>query len=172
MRFEAKHQYFKKMAACVKNFKNLTFTLAKRHQLKQSFELHGFQLYEGLSTTQSRPADWGMLPECAKEVLPRTVHEVQYVTLEQRKYRRGSVLVSHNGESPEFYEIQALLIGSGELYILTSALLIDHFDRHKYCYCVKKSQQKELHRATTEKFQYCLLDLYGDEFIVPKWEVW
>ncbi|KAH7986834.1 hypothetical protein HPB52_024697 [Rhipicephalus sanguineus] len=44
MRFEAKHQYFKKMAACVKNFKNLTFTLAKRHQLKQSFELHGFQL--------------------------------------------------------------------------------------------------------------------------------
>ncbi|KAL3246807.1 hypothetical protein MRX96_057418 [Rhipicephalus microplus] len=32
-----------------------------------SFELRGFELYEGLSTTQSRLADWGMLPDCAKK---------------------------------------------------------------------------------------------------------
>ncbi|KAL3248704.1 hypothetical protein MRX96_017789 [Rhipicephalus microplus] len=67
--------------------------------------------------------------------------------------------------------VGSLLIASGQLYILTSALIIDHFDRHKYCYCVKKSLQKELHRATAEKFEYCLLDLYSNQFIDPKWEV-
>lgn len=160
------------MAACVKNFKNLTFTLAKRHQLKLSYELHSFQLYEGMSTAQNRPVDWGMLPECAKQMLPTTVHEIQHATLDQRKYRCGSVLVSHDGESPEFCEIQSLLVAISELYILTSTLLIDHFDRHGFCYCVKRSQGKQLHRATAEKFEYCLLDLYKNEFIVPKWEVW
>ncbi|KAL3175701.1 hypothetical protein MRX96_000896 [Rhipicephalus microplus] len=172
MRFQAKHQYFKKkMAACVKNFKNLIFTLFKRHQFRQSFELHGFEIYEGLSKTQSRPADWSMLPDCAKKVLPRTVDEVQSATLERRKYRCGSVLVSRKKESLEFYEIQSLLFVSGQLYILTSALIIDYFDRYKYCYCVKKSLQKELHGATAENFEFCLLHLHSNQSIGPKWEV-
>jgi hypothetical protein len=37
MRFEAKHQYFKKLAAGLGNFKNLALTLATRHQNKQCY---------------------------------------------------------------------------------------------------------------------------------------
>jgi len=39
MRFEAKHQYFKKLADVVKSHKNLSFSLAKRHQMRVSWEL-------------------------------------------------------------------------------------------------------------------------------------
>ncbi|XP_065675796.1 uncharacterized protein LOC136092003 [Hydra vulgaris] len=35
MRFEAKHQYFKQIARRVKNFKNITFTLAQRHEMRK-----------------------------------------------------------------------------------------------------------------------------------------
>ena len=39
MHFESKHQYFKKLAVISNNHKNLTFTLAKRHQMKLYWEL-------------------------------------------------------------------------------------------------------------------------------------
>jgi hypothetical protein len=41
MRFESKHQYFKKVIARLHNFINVTTTMAKRHQLLQTYELWG-----------------------------------------------------------------------------------------------------------------------------------
>lgn len=38
MRFEAKHQYFKRVAHIMCNFKNVSYTLSKRHQLRQCWE--------------------------------------------------------------------------------------------------------------------------------------
>lgn len=40
MRFEAKHRYFKTLAAGLGNFKNLPFTLAQRHQNKQCYTMY------------------------------------------------------------------------------------------------------------------------------------
>ena len=39
MRYEAKHQYFKKLMSNVRNFKNVSATLTSRHQLKLAYEL-------------------------------------------------------------------------------------------------------------------------------------
>jgi hypothetical protein len=36
-RFEAKHQYFKRLTSRTKNFKNILKTLSTRHQLGQAF---------------------------------------------------------------------------------------------------------------------------------------
>ncbi len=38
IRFEGKHQYFKKLSTVVCNFKNITKSLAIRHQLRQCWE--------------------------------------------------------------------------------------------------------------------------------------
>lgn len=38
LRFEAKHQYFKRVATVLGNFKNITKTLARRHQFRQCWE--------------------------------------------------------------------------------------------------------------------------------------
>nr|XP_047145693.1 uncharacterized protein LOC124818698 [Hydra vulgaris] len=40
MRFEAKHNYFKCLSRVVSNFKNITYTLSKRHQMRQCCELN------------------------------------------------------------------------------------------------------------------------------------
>ena len=37
MRFEAKHHYFKRLADKSNNFKNITYSLAKRHQALQAY---------------------------------------------------------------------------------------------------------------------------------------
>ena len=37
MRFEAKHNYFKKLVDKINNFKNITHSLAKRHQALQAY---------------------------------------------------------------------------------------------------------------------------------------
>ena len=39
MRFEAKHNYFKKLVDNINNFKNIAFSLAKRHQALQAYLL-------------------------------------------------------------------------------------------------------------------------------------
>jgi hypothetical protein len=39
MRFESKHKYFKNVAVALKNYLNISLTLAKRHQMRQCWEL-------------------------------------------------------------------------------------------------------------------------------------
>ena len=39
MRFEAKHNYFKKLVDNINNFKNIAFSFAKRHQALQAYLL-------------------------------------------------------------------------------------------------------------------------------------
>ena len=46
MRFEGKHQYFKKMAVVSNNHKNIALTLAKRHQMRQCWELSSDDLLQ------------------------------------------------------------------------------------------------------------------------------
>lgn len=41
MRAEAFHQVSKRMAQCLRTYKNLPLTLAKKHQLRQAFILQG-----------------------------------------------------------------------------------------------------------------------------------
>ena len=39
MRFEAKHNYFKKLVERINNFKNISYSLARRHQAFQAYLL-------------------------------------------------------------------------------------------------------------------------------------
>lgn len=39
MRFEAKHNYFKKLVERINNFKNISYSLARRHQALQAYLL-------------------------------------------------------------------------------------------------------------------------------------
>lgn len=54
MRFESKHQYFKKLSSVLRNFINITHTLTHRHQMKQAYELSGQQLYPLTAIPMSR----------------------------------------------------------------------------------------------------------------------
>ena len=44
MRFEAKHKYFKRIAAAVRNFRNVALSLASRHQFMQCWQFSAASL--------------------------------------------------------------------------------------------------------------------------------
>ena len=52
MRFEGKHQYFKRLSHNTCNFKNLCYTLSKRHQLRQCWELTSLDILRQRSYTE------------------------------------------------------------------------------------------------------------------------
>ena len=52
-RFEAKHQYFKKLSSFLGNYINITHTLSHRHQMKQAYELSGASVFPVAPVTQS-----------------------------------------------------------------------------------------------------------------------
>lgn len=41
MRYEAKHRYFKRLAAFMGNFTNVAYTVAERYQTQQCYFLNG-----------------------------------------------------------------------------------------------------------------------------------
>jgi len=54
LRFESKHQYFKKVAQQTKCFKNITKTLAKRHQMLQAWEMTSEEILLSSSNAVSK----------------------------------------------------------------------------------------------------------------------
>ena len=73
MRFESKHQIFKQLAVKSNNFKNIIYTLTKRHQLRQCFLLASSNYYnmndEGYSCSEK---DLYILPADIRKLLCTT----------------------------------------------------------------------------------------------------
>jgi len=60
MRFEAKHKYFKTIATASQSFQNVTKTLAKRHQMRQSWEM-------------ASPSSFCSIADCKKSAVERWI---------------------------------------------------------------------------------------------------
>ena len=54
MRFEAKHQYFKALASNIGSFRNITFTLATRHQLSHCYNFSNKEVLESRMCVNNR----------------------------------------------------------------------------------------------------------------------
>ncbi|KAM7310696.1 uncharacterized protein ISCGN_007604 [Ixodes scapularis] len=172
MRFEAKHQYFKSLASRVKNFKNITLTLSKRHQLLQSHQLNELSLDCELMASSGKPIKQSALPPCVQGLLPPNAHQVLHASLDHRDYRCGDVLVKASQDiEPVFYRVEALYVASCKLFILAELLTNEGFHRHRFCYCVRRSGELELVEANSDDTLHCALDLYNNSEVVLKWEV-
>jgi len=70
LRFEAKHRYFKNIAVSSKSFKNVTKTLAKRHQIRQSWELSSSTVLDRRSDVKrAKTVSFQSLPTEVKDSL-------------------------------------------------------------------------------------------------------
>ncbi|CAN7999370.1 unnamed protein product [Ixodes hexagonus] len=172
MRFEAKHQYLKSLASRIKNFRNITLTLSKRHQLMQSHQLKELSLDAELMAPSGKPVDQSALPPSVQEALPLNAHQVSHAAVDHRMYRCGDILVKAAQDvEPEFCRVEALYVASGKLFILVELLTNEGFDRHKFCHRVGKSSRLKLVDADDDETLHCALDLYNDSEVVVKWEV-
>lgn len=172
MRFEAKHQYLKSLASRIKNFRNVTLTLSKRHQLLQSHQLKDMSLAAELVASSGKPVEQSALPACAQGVLPLDAHQVTHAAVDHRSYRCGDILVrAAQNDGPEFWRVEALYVASGRLLILVETLTNEGFDRHRFCYNVGRSSHRKLVEAEEDDTLHCALDLYNGKEVVVKWEV-
>lgn len=107
MRFEAKHQYVKSLAVRVKNFKNVSKSVAERHQPLQCFQFATFDLDSGIATTKAKPLACRELPDCAKDFFSTTVAvwEVGSARIGHCSFRPANVVMMCKDLLPLFGQI-------------------------------------------------------------------
>ncbi|CAF2035729.1 unnamed protein product [Rotaria magnacalcarata] len=118
-RFEGKHLYFKKLAIRSSNFKNVSFTLAKRRQLRLGLLLSYEKFYRLVDQTIStKSIKSSQLPIEIKLLLAeKQMDSLEYIECQTLihnhvKYIRNSVFTTalHHGEEiPEFVLLRFIL---------------------------------------------------------------
>jgi hypothetical protein len=128
-RFEGKHLYFKRLALRSSNFKNISFTLAKRHQLRLSLLLSYADFYNLIDKPIStKTIKSSQLPSEIKLLLLQhqldslTYIECQTLIHKHVKYIKNSVFIialHHQEEIPEFVLLRYIQVTLADTARLT-----------------------------------------------------
>lgn len=142
MRFEAKHNFFKRS---VKNFKNLTKSLVRQHQRHQAYhwENFNFQRFEfgplnnvDVGSLEGGDAICSFFQLNAFSVVSTT----NWVKTFGTEYQMGMfVCTETNLEMPSFRKITNIIINNEQAFILTCKVDTLYFDEHFNAYCVEES---------------------------------
>ncbi|CAF4094505.1 unnamed protein product [Rotaria magnacalcarata] len=147
MRFESKHQMFKQLAVKSNNFKNILYTLSKRHQLRQCLFLSLPNYYkivrEGYSATEK---DLCTLPADVRKLLQgnttyfdgRTkVMEYQRLKFDNIMFIKGSVFVNkltEEEEIPSFLHVIFILKIDNDWLLIVEQLQTVAFNESLWSY--------------------------------------
>jgi len=151
LRFESKHQYFKKVASGTKCFKNITQTLAKRHQMRQSWEFSGTDILaqDDRALSKTSAAKFSKLPVTLQSSVVDALHVdieddenvscAKHITIDSVNYKVSCVYVVGTVEEevvPQFLYVNHICCVR-EVWLLCGYLLIpQRFDRHLHAYAV------------------------------------
>ena len=171
MRFEAKHQYFKRFAAMMRNFRNVALSLATRHQYLQCLEF----------SVDSFLQEEGTLNDCTQvsgrnlpRLLQRTLNDIiivqddlelsksSSVTLESMTYSENDVIVLdivHAEDIPIFGKVKYLLRHDTVWYVCTKVYRTVQFRRHLHAYEVHGADGWHVFKAC-QKSDFQCLDVY------------
>ncbi|KAK2843712.1 hypothetical protein Q7C36_011927 [Tachysurus vachellii] len=174
MRFEAKHRVFK---STLKNFKNITVSLAKKHQMSiapnwETSPLNHVE-YGPLKTFNVDNEENGemfaqALPDVAKDIF-----STNWVKISGVEYRAGLVICSGTEqEMPVFCRIKKMLLVNSVIYFIVNKLMVDHFSEHFHAYNVFESDEKDVIKADCLQIYkpFDLQSAYGGDdslYIVP-----
>lgn len=105
MCFEAKHQYFKRLAQQTKCFKNITKTLAKRHQMLQAWQMSSEEIL--LSTNNAASKTVSIKFEKLSQYIQKSIAEAL-----KENFQPAENLISakHLNANNAFYKIQAVYV--------------------------------------------------------------
>jgi hypothetical protein len=170
MRFEAKHKVFKNT---LKNFKNITKSLAKKHQMSIGYHWE---------TSPLNHMEYGPLKPFhfdserfarALHAVPKDIFSTNWVRISGTEYRTGLVVcrgIEH--EMPVFCRIQKIILVDSVMYFLVTKLVVDHFSERFHAYQVFESDDKDVIKADSlEMYKpFALQNAYGrdvSQYIVP-----
>lgn len=177
MRFEAKHKVFKDT---LKNFKNITKSLAKRHQMAIACHWETSPLrhteYGPMKPFCLSDLDSGeVLAETLQVTMQKDIFSTNWIKIDGAEYRAGLIICSEIGadEMPVFCKITNILLVDHSVHFLVDKLLTEHFSEHYHAFKVVDSDEREIIvKANCLKFYkaYDLQSAYSaDEslYIVP-----
>lgn len=172
MRCEAKHRVFKNT---IKNFKNITKSLAKKHQILIAghWENAPFNLIEYGPLKSFSLSKEDHVAQVLHAVDPKDIFSTNWVKMSGTEYRSGLVICTEiNDEMPVFCQITKVLVVKSEIYFTVYKLVCDHFSEHFHAYVVNVSKDKDVVKADS-LVNYRPFDLqtaYGGDdklYIVP-----
>ncbi|KAJ1528970.1 hypothetical protein ONE63_007337 [Megalurothrips usitatus] len=126
MRFEAKHQFFKRVMRACNNFINIGLTMALRHQKWFSYLTSGVILPNGISdSTRMKPLNIHDKANLVKEIIQRSnfsqhAMEVNRVTCDGTEFRKDSyfVLGKDSAGSIDVGLCKVLAIDKGKVFLV------------------------------------------------------
>lgn len=130
MRFEAKHSFFKQVVRHIHNFRNVTFTLANKHQLMVAYNLlRPDNEKSSLEVLQTSRVSIDILHDDVVNSLVQKHPEISEINLAQSvtvngiRYKKGMIVVHGScGGLPGFSEIMQLCIIKDELTLIVKKL--------------------------------------------------
>uniref|UniRef100_A0A2R5L642 Uncharacterized protein n=2 Tax=Ornithodoros turicata TaxID=34597 RepID=A0A2R5L642_9ACAR len=170
LRFEAKHQFLKNHATRVHNFRNIPYTLARKHQLLQSYQLSTNFMDRSCTTTNLRPADLSSAHPCTHHLFCSNVNLADSAKFDGLSYKVGDILVMAGGDNPKFAQVQELLVSAGRLYLQLEQMFLEAFCKHTFAYKLRPTGEMML-SLPGEEVSIQKLDLYHGGLVVPKWEI-
>ena len=175
MRFEAKHQYFKKLAHVVCNFRNIALTLAGRHQQRQCWEHCTKRGLGRVTANSSKQIGFQSLPAGLQQALREKWHESNmYLSdrdelwicdeLEKNsvKYVVEDCFVAEFVQAqdiPLFVQIKYLISFRKTWFLCGCIVLPGKFEEHMHAYRVKKPNDWLILLPGEEKDHHAL-DIY------------
>ncbi|XP_051741574.1 uncharacterized protein LOC127508052 isoform X1 [Ctenopharyngodon idella] len=137
MRYESKHNFFKTQQKC---FKNITLTLAKKHQNCMAYNWQDFnhdRIVLGPGKTVSL-SDLNETHQIASKlhVPPQTnVLSVKWVKYNGTEYRSTLIICGEvTLDLPVFYKIKDIVVRNECVLLVASRLKTVYFDEHLYAY--------------------------------------
>lgn len=176
MRYEAKHNVFKKQ---LKSFKNITKTLAKKHQcqmayLWQTFDPNELKMGPGKMVSLNEMKFGGKVAEKLEVPVRARVLKVKWAKVNGRMFRPElAVCVRTDNDMPVFHVIKNVLIKDEQVILMTDALKTRCLDEHTHAYKVSHTTGDPfvLDIKTLMYRNFDVLTSYGtddDLFIVPR----
>lgn len=153
MRFEAKHKVFKDY---FKNYKNITKSLAKKHQMAIAFHWETFNLHQkeyGPIKPFSLREENLVHNEHFEIMSSKEVFSSTWVKVNGVEYKAGLVICSTMEEDmPVFCQISDILLVEEHVYFLTNKLFTDNFDEHHHAFRVSQNEERFIVALSELKF--------------------
>ncbi len=151
IRFEGKHNYFKEVIATNKNRRNLTKTMATRHQYLQAVYSSERNVFSSpIDSTRGKKVLTCTLDlntqHLLKDVTDSTeVYQVQSATCGGTKYSLGLCVITGNEDDDYvFGKIEHIFIIGGDVHLVVMFLRVLEFSEHYHAYSVLETDRRTM----------------------------
>lgn len=167
MKYEMKHNFFKRSAHIVCNFVNLPFTMAMRHQFYQAFvslscrnQKDVFEVISGDTVQVSRLEAATDIASFFGVRLDSTTFTSSKVSYCGTEYSIGDIVVLEIiNFVPQFGLIMHCVFMNSKWFLVVQSFTTSHFDKHYHCYVCNKNNKVAI-TDVTKLAAYRPLDYY------------